>query len=175
MSSQGSRVQNPASVKGALRTINDKKSVSRRSAGRIDSDARTISFQGGRPCRATAATAAHARSGPFAVLRIISVEKMPTAPVPPNESHRVGGLKPPQRFAQGASTALHQQVVVVVHEHEGMDFGAEALGQLRDQAKKSAAVFLPAVDVLAAIPPAHHVIPSVDDVDPKRSSHGFNF
>ena len=84
----------------------------------------------------------------------------------PVEPHRVRGLEPAKGLAQAGSPTPDQQVVVVLHQHEGVNLRPKTPGQFGHHAQKSPAVVVGAVKGLPAISPADDVVPAVRNVDP---------
>jgi hypothetical protein len=89
----------------------------------------------------------------------------------PIEPDGVRGLEPAQRFTQVRPPAPDQQVVMVVHQDERVNLRAEPIRQLGHQAQKPPPVFIRAVEDLAAVAPAHHVVPTIGYVDPRVPCH----
>ncbi len=60
---------------------------------------------------------------------------------------------------------------MVVHQDEGVNLGPEPVRQFRNQSEERPAVVVPAEHGLPTVAPAHYVIPTIDNVDAKRSCH----
>ena len=66
----------------------------------------------------------------------------------------------------------HEQVIVVVHEHEGVDLRPKASGQLGDQGRESASILVASADRFPAASAAHHVAPTVRNLNPQAPRRG---
>jgi len=62
-------------------------------------------------------------------------------------------------------------MVVIVHQHERMHLGAKPLRQFGHQPEERPAIVVPPEEGLPAVPTARHVIPTIDNMDAKRSCH----
>jgi len=62
-------------------------------------------------------------------------------------------------------------VVMVVHQDKGVNLGPEPLRQFRNQSEERPAIVVPVKEGFPAVPTAHHMIPTIHDVDAKRWSH----
>ena len=60
---------------------------------------------------------------------------------------------------------------MVVHQDKVVNLGPEPLRQFRNQSKERPAVVVPAKEGFPAVPTAHHMMPTIHDIDAKRSSH----
>ena len=90
----------------------------------------------------------------------------------PIKSHGIGGLTPPQTLAQTGAPAAHLQVIMIVHQDEGVNFRAQAFGEFGGQAEKSPPILIPSENSFAAITSAGYVVPAIDDLDPQRARQG---
>jgi hypothetical protein len=71
---------------------------------------------------------------------------MPPSVMRPVEPDGIGGLKPSQGLAQTGTPAPDQQVIVVVHQHESVDFGPKAFWQLGHPPKKPSPILVRPID-----------------------------
>ncbi len=65
--------------------------------------------------------------------------------------------------------ASRRQMAGMVHQHKRANPGAEPLRQFGHPSKDRPAITIPAEESSPAIPTAHHVTPTNDEVDAKRS------
>jgi len=82
----------------------------------------------------------------------------------PVEPHGVRGLEPGQGLANAGSPTPDQQVIVVLHHHEGVNLLPKTPGQFGHQTQKSPTFVVGAVKGLPAISQAHDVVPPVGNV-----------
>jgi len=100
-----------------------------------------------------------------------SLEKMPVQPMGPVEANAVRELKPLDGPAQIGLPKPDQQVIMIVHEHEGMDFKTESLGQFGDATEESPTVFVTAENSFPAVTSVDHMVPASRHHDSQRSGH----
>jgi hypothetical protein len=60
---------------------------------------------------------------------------------------------------------------MVVHQDKGVNLGPQPLRQFRNQSEEHPAIIVPAKEGLPAVPTAHHMIPTINNVDAQRSGH----
>ena len=91
--------------------------------------------------------------------------------MPAVKPHAVAGVEPVHGPAQIALGRLRQEVVVIIHQHIGVNSHAKVLAQFSEQFQKVESVAVIAKDVLAFNAPRRHMIAAANPFDPQRPGH----
>src|SRR5208337_5233659 len=96
---------------------------------------------------------------------------MAAALVPPVEPHTVAHIEPLRGQAQVGLLQLQQQMIVVVHEHKGVQPDPEALDQFAQQLTKMLSVAVIAINGALLVAAGRYVVPPAGSLDPQGSGH----
>ena len=89
---------------------------------------------------------------------VAALEQMTAQSMPAVEAHCPRRLEPSHAAYQVCFRRLQQQMVMIVHQHPGMDTPTRSPAHFTQGFKKSCAISIVAENLLLAIPPVHHVI-----------------
>src|SRR5437667_119050 len=102
---------------------------------------------------------------------VAPLEQVPGLSVTPVVACRVTTLKPPHPYDQIGSSRLQQPMVMVAHQHVGMNFPAGALANLSQSLKETSPIQIIFNDVFTPISPTHHMVSSPLKLHPYFASH----
>src|SRR5437667_5062737 len=90
------------------------------------------------------------------------------APVEPNAVADVQPMNAPRKIGSGE---FHQQMIVIGHEHEGMQPKSEHFDHISQQIDEVLPILVIAENFTPLIAASGHMIPAADLLDPQRSCH----
>ncbi len=100
-----------------------------------------------------------------------ALKDRPVRAVRPIELDGVGHIEPPNRVAQVGPLRAHQQVIMIVHQHESVHLQPGALRQLPHGGQKPPPIRVVQIQRFPAMPPIHHVIPRSRHVQSQCPCH----
>jgi hypothetical protein len=102
---------------------------------------------------------------------VAALKKMTHAPVTSVEPNRVADIQPLHDHPQGDVAALHNQMIVIRHQHISVDQHTESLRQLRHQFQPVTPVRIGAKNNPPLIAASRHMMPGAGKINAQRSSH----
>ncbi len=100
-----------------------------------------------------------------------ALEEVTRSVVPPIKPDTVADVEPLHGTAQVGARCFDEQMIVVIHQHIGVDTNREALGGLRQQFEEVSAIGLLPVDRLSLIASRRDVVTSAGPFDTQCSCH----
>ena len=83
----------------------------------------------------------------------------------------VADVEPLDGLAEVWPANLHEQMIVISHQHIGVQTDFESLDHLGEDFQKAEAILVVAEDVAPLIPASGDMIPCAETNDPQRASH----